>query len=136
MYNESPEGAPQLAGAEFIEKFLIELDYAYEKTGESTWVIHDEMDQIESIVLHYSAPILVFSVKLMPVPARNRELFFEELLKLNAEMVHGKYCIEDGFVMITDSLETENLDMNEFLASFDSLTLAITSHYKILKKYQ
>ena len=118
-----------------IERYLMELDLPFEKTGETTWVVNDEIDNIDNIVIYNSPPIVIFSVKLMRVPATNKEDFYLALLELNAELVHGKYSIEGDFVTISDSLESENLDLNEFKATFYSMTMAITGHYDALKKY-
>jgi len=37
---------------------------------------------------------------------------------------------------LTDALELENLDFSEFEASFDSLTLALSSHLSALAPYR
>jgi hypothetical protein len=39
-------------------------------------------------------------------------------------------------VELTDTLELENLDFNEFEASFESLTLALASHLGALATYR
>ena len=41
-----------------------------------------------------------------------------------------------GYVGLTDTLELENLDFNEFEASFDSVTLALASHMSALAPYR
>jgi hypothetical protein len=54
---------------------------------------------------------------------------YEQLLTLNAtDLVHGAYGLEEGDIILTDALEIENLDYSEFLASLESLALAVTSH--------
>ncbi len=42
--------------------------------------------------------------------------------------MHGSYGLEGDHVVLTDTLELENLDFSEFEASFDSITLALASH--------
>ena len=65
-----------------------------------------------------------------------REEFFQTLLHLNAsEMLHGAYGLEEGFVVTTDALELENLDYNEFQATLDDISLAVTKHYPVLSKF-
>ena len=39
-------------------------------------------------------------------------------------------------VVLTDTLELENLDYSEFEASFDSMTLALASHFGALAPYR
>lgn len=51
-------------------------------------------------------------------------------------MTHGAYAIdEDNNVIIVDTLESENLDLNEFQASIDSIIMAIAQDYKELIAY-
>ena len=54
-------------------------------------------------------------------------------LELNAvDLIHGAYGLEDGEVILSDTLELENLDFSEFRATLESLTLALTSHWDSL----
>jgi hypothetical protein len=46
--------------------------------------------------------------------------------------VHGAYGIENGEVILSDTLELENLQFSEFRASLESLTLAVVSHWQEL----
>jgi Tir chaperone family protein CesT len=56
---------------------------------------------------------------------------------LNAtEMMHGAYGLEGGKIVISDALQLENLDFNEFQATIDDITLAVADHYSRLAKFQ
>ena len=50
--------------------------------------------------------------------------------------MHGSYGVEGNHVVLTDTLELENLDFSEFEASFDSLTLALATHLGALAPYR
>ena len=50
--------------------------------------------------------------------------------------MHGSYGLEGDHVVLTDTLELENLDFSEFEASFDSITLALASHLATLAPYR
>jgi hypothetical protein len=83
------------------------------------------------VVLSYSPPLVVFRAKIGSVPEGIEEKMklYEQLLTLNAtDLVHGAYGLEEGDIILTDALEIENLDYSEFLASLESLALAVTSH--------
>ena len=57
------------------------------------------------------------------------------MLEYNArDLVHGSYGLEGDHVVLTDTLELDNLDYNEFEASVDSITLAVASHYSRLRR--
>ncbi len=59
-----------------------------------------------------------------------------KLLELNAtDLVHGSYGLEGEHIVLTDTLQLENLDFNELQASFDSITLALASHLPALAEH-
>jgi hypothetical protein len=120
-----------------IEDFFIKLNITNESVGNGLWKIKGKDRGLENVVVMASDPIVTLTVGVMSVPKSNKEKFFEELLKLNgSDMAHGAYAIEGENVVLVDSLESENLDLNEFQASLDSISLALNQHYKILSKYR
>ena len=82
------------------------------------------------VVVHFNPPVVVLRVRVMPLPAAaTRSDFYRRLLELNAsDLVHGSYGVDREEVVLSDALELENLDFNEFQASFDSITMALASH--------
>jgi hypothetical protein len=126
-----------MRSVEDLEHYLIRLGMPYREVGDSTWVIQDEYDQIDNIVVKWSPPLVIFRVKLMDVDGADQAALFRKLLELNAsQMVHGAFGIEGNSVVVVDTLQAENLDYNEFMASVDSLTMAITTHYKELALFR
>lgn len=91
------------------------------------------------VVVHFAPPVVILRVRVMEVPGtepRQAELF-RQLLELNVrDLVHGSYGLEGNHVVLTDTLELENLDYTEFEASFDSVTLALASHLGALAPYR
>ena len=91
------------------------------------------------VVVHYAPPVVILRVRVMELPAsepRRGELF-RQLLEYNArDLVHGSYGLEGDHVVLTDTLELENLDFSEFEASFESMTLALASHLGALASYR
>ena len=91
------------------------------------------------VVVHFAPPVAILRVRVMELPAtepRRGELF-RQLLELNArDLVHGSYGLEGDHIVLTDTLELENLDYSEFEASFDSITLALASHLSALAPYR
>jgi hypothetical protein len=91
------------------------------------------------VVVHYAPPVVILRVRVMELPASEprRSELFRQLLEYNArELVHGSYGLEGDHVVLTDTLELENLDFSEFEASFDSITLALASHFGALAPYR
>lgn len=124
---------------EDVERYLIDLDTPYEVLGDGLFKICDEEDpDVEGIIVCVIDTIVVFSVRLMKVPSKNLEEFYRKLLELNAsELAVGGYGIDaNDYVVITDTLQLENLDYNEFVASVESLAIALQKHYPILREYR
>jgi hypothetical protein len=91
------------------------------------------------VVVHFAPPVVVLRVRVMELPESEprRSELFRQLLEYNArELVHGSYGLEGNHVVLTDTLELENLDFSEFEASFDSITLALASHLATLAPYR
>ncbi|AWV89855.1 YbjN domain-containing protein [Bradymonas sediminis] len=119
-----------------IEAYLIEGEYPFEQVGEGMWLINDETDFIDNIVLIHNEPVVTFRVKLMEAPENRRLELFKRLLELNAtSMVAGAFGLEDNAIVIVDTLQSENLDYNEFQGSVDSIALSIREHYPELQAY-
>lgn len=116
-----------------LESYLISLDLPYETLEEGLWIVHSDG---ADIVVAHTPPVVVFRVKVYEVPQDDQLALFQKLLELNAqEMVHGAYGIEDGVVVLTDALQSENLDQNEFQASIESLAMAISEHRTVLEPF-
>ena len=91
------------------------------------WIAHTP-DGAE-VVVHFAPPVVILRVRVMEL--------VRQLLELNArDLVHGSYGLEGDHIVLTDTLELENLDYNEFEASFDSVTLALASHMGTLAPYR
>jgi hypothetical protein len=122
-----------MARREDIEYYLIRMGHPHETIADNMWVIRDTAN----IVISYEPPLVIFRSKLMDVPGKNREAFFRLLLELNAsEMIHGAYGFEGDVVALIDTLQSEQLDLNEFQATVDALLLAINQDYQRLKSFR
>ena len=120
---------------ERIEEFIIEMGLPFEEVKPGLWLVHDEIDYIDNIVVYHTPPVLTFRVKLVDVPdSKTRPELYQRLLELNAtSMVAGAFGLEDESVVIVESLQSESLDHNEFQAAIDSITLAVREHYQDLR---
>ncbi len=128
-----------MTGKDEIEGFLDRLDGGNAEVREvepGLWMVRSDGAHV---AVSYAPPVLILRVDVMPLPtgaARQAELF-RRLLEYNArDLVHGAYGLEGDRVVLTDTLELENLDYNELEASFDSLTLALASHLGALAPYR
>ena len=127
---------------EDVEAFLDRLDVegaSHSEIQPGMWIVRPGGELDADVVVHYSPPVLLLRLKVMDLPKDERALstLTRRLLQLNAsELVHGSYGIEGNAVVLTEALELEHLDYEEFLASYESMTLALASHLRELAPYR
>ena len=117
-----------------LESYLIRMDLDFEEVDEDMFLVHPR-NEGTPVVVHHSPPLLVARLKVMSVPeGRDLGELFETLLIWNAtDVVHGAYGIEEGDLVLTDTLELETLDFPELQASLESMQMAAASHIKQIK---
>lgn len=118
-----------------IERYMINLSLTYEELGESIWRVEDPEKGLGNVFVYADDPLVTFRAKVMEMPDKERESFFEELLRLNNEMIHGAYALEESNVVLVDTLESETMDLEEFRASLEAIGLALAQHYPRLSQY-
>ena len=118
---------------EDLESFLIRMDLDWEEVDEGMFLVQSPSG---GVVVHLSDPVLLLRLKVMDLPGDGADLteLYRALLELNAtDIVHGAYGIEEGELIISDTLELENLDFEELQASVESLQYAASSHLDRIK---
>jgi predicted nucleic acid-binding protein len=116
-----------------IESYLLTMGVSFETVKDGFWIVQEDEFEGAKIVIAFSDPIVTFRVKLADVPKAGREELFAHLLRLNAEeMVSGAYALEGDNIVVVETLQAANLDLNEFEAAIDTLIFAITEHYPAL----
>ena len=120
-----------------IESYLLSLSLTYEDVGDQTWIINDDEKGLENVVVILADPVVIIRVKVMAIPGKEREQFFEQLLRLNqSDMIHGAYALEGDDVILLNTLVGETLDVEEFQATLDAIGLALAQHYQMLAKFR
>ena len=123
---------------EDIEAYLDRAEVPYEVVGDNgMWLVHDS-GLGENIAIKASDSVLLFRVKVLELrEVRDKAALYEELLRLNAtDLVHGSYGVSEDAVVLTCTLEIENLDFNELQAVLDDFSLALANHYEKLTKFR
>ena len=123
---------------EDIESYLDRAEVPYDVVGDDgMWLVHDS-GLGENIAIKASDSVLLFRVKVLELrEVRDKAALYEALLRLNTtDLVHGSYGISDDAVVLTCTLEIENLDYNELQAVLDDFSLALANHYEKLTKFR
>jgi Tir chaperone family protein CesT len=132
-----------MVNKEDIERFLDRLSAddgaTYSELEPGLWIVKPSGELDFSVVVHFSPPVVVLRVKVMTLPTDTTSLatLSRRLLELNAtDLVHGSYGIEEDSIVMTEALELSHLDFEEFLAAFESITVALASHLRELGSYR
>lgn len=131
-----------MVSREDLESFLDRLGAdgaTYAEIEPGLWAVHPSGAPDVSIVVHHVPPVALIRVKVMELPAdgTRQATLARRLLELNAsDLVHGAYGVAGDDVVLTEALELSNLDYGEFLAAYESITLALASHARELAPYR
>jgi hypothetical protein len=127
---------------EDIESFLDRLSAdgaSHSEIDENLWVVRPSGELGFDVVVNYSPPVVLLRMKVMNVPSDDTRsaTLSRRLLELNAsDLIHGSYGIEGDSIVLTEALELSHLDFEEFLASYESMTLALASHLREFSTYR
>ena len=107
-----------------------------EDTSEELVVIDDEENGVKNMIIDCEEPILVIEQVIMKTPDNPRDLY-KRLLQMNRELVHGAFVLDENaeVILFRDTLQLDNLDLNELEASIQALSLALSEHGSELLDY-
>jgi hypothetical protein len=131
-----------MVSREDIESFLVRLGAegaSYTEVEPGMFVVRPGGTPDAQVVVHLTPPVLLLRMNVMPVPedAAAAAKLSRRLLELNAtDLVHGAYGISADDIILTEALELANLDFSEFLAAYESMTLALASHVRELAPFR
>jgi hypothetical protein len=127
---------------EDIEGFLNRLDsggVSHSEVEPGIWVMKPGGALDFDVIVHFSPPVVVISVKVMAVPSDKQleATLNRRLLELNAsDLVHGAYGIEEDSIVMAEALELSHLDFEEFQSAYESITVALASHLREIGTYR
>ena len=127
---------------EDIESFLIRLSATgatYTEVEPGFWIVRPSPESDLSVAVNFSPPVVLLRVDVMTLPgdATQTATLTRRLLELNAsDLLHGAYGIQNEQIVLTEALELSALDYDEFLASYESMTLALASHLRELGSFR
>ncbi|MDG1397005.1 MAG: molecular chaperone Tir [Polaribacter sp.] len=112
-----------------IKNYLMQLDFniVYESVKDGILMISKESEGIKNLILGIAPPILIMEQHIFNIKNRNQEVF-KKLLQKNRDIIHGAFVLDETGqkVIFRDTLQIENLDLNELEASLNSLSLLLS----------
>ena len=124
-----------MVSREDLESFLIRLDLEHEEIDEGMYLVRSGGEGLP-IVVHHTPPLLILRLKVIDLPKDARGLgeLYRMLLELNAtDLVHGAYGLEEGELILSDTMELESLEFIQLRASLESLQMAASSHMERIR---
>lgn len=123
---------------EKVRNYLLDLDYNIisEDEGEGVFWVEKEEDGIKNLVIGCLDPILVMEQFLFEIKNESIDVYKSLLIK-NRDIIHGAFVLDESGrkVIFRDTLQLENLDLNELEGSLNSLSLLLSEYHDELIKF-
>lgn len=114
-----------------VKSFINDLDLMIVKENPETglFVIDNEDEGIKNAIIAVSDPIVIIQQHIFDLKEDSAEIF-KSLLQKNQDIIHGAFTLDESGekVLFRDTLQLENLDLNELEGSLQSLSLLMTEY--------
>jgi len=114
-----------------IKNYLLELNYniTHEDEKEGIMMIQNQNKGINNLIVGIASPILIIEQYIFKISAP-KENIFQQLLQKNRDIVHGAFVLDETGekVIFRDTLQIENIDLNELEGSINSLSLLLSEY--------
>ncbi|WP_339711810.1 molecular chaperone Tir [Cyclobacterium amurskyense] len=121
-----------------IIEFLLKLDVdiTKENPDEGILVIQKEDNGIKNLIVGIAPPVLILEQYIFKIKNNNNSIY-KSLLQKNRDIIHGAFVLDDDGdkVIFRDTLQIENLDLNEIEASLNSLSLLLSEYSEQIIKF-
>lgn len=123
---------------EKVQGFLLDLEFNIlnENEEEGVFWVDKEEAGIHNLVIGCLDPILIMEQFLFEIKNDSNEVFKGLLIK-NRDIIHGAFVLDETGkkVIFRDTLQLENLDLNELEGSLNSLSLLMSEYSEELIKF-
>ena len=123
---------------EKIQGYLLDLEFNILNENEEDGVFWVEKEEagIHNLVIGCLDPILVMEQFLFEIKNESNEMYKSLLIK-NRDIIHGAFVLNETGekVIFRDTLQLENLDLNELEGSINSLSLLLSEYSEELIKF-
>jgi hypothetical protein len=121
-----------------VKSYLLELEYTIlgENEEEELFIVEKEEAGITNLIIDCEDLILIIEGVLFELNNKSVAVL-ESLLKKNREIIHGAFALDDTGtkVIFRDTLQLENLDLNELEGSLNSLELLLSEYANEILEY-
>jgi hypothetical protein len=123
---------------EKVKGYLMDLEHTIvrEEEKDGILVIDNEGLGIKNLVIGCLDPILIMEQFILELKNTDDGVC-RELLQKNRDIIHGAFVLDESGskLIFRDTLQMENLDLNELEGSINSLTLLLSEYSNELIKF-
>lgn len=116
---------------QIVKDYLLDLDYTLisENEEEGVFWVENEDAGINNLVIGLAEPILIMEQFLFELKSDSPDILKSLLIK-NRDIIHGAFVLDETGkkVIFRDTLQLENLDLNELEGSLNSLSLLLSEY--------
>lgn len=114
-----------------IKEYLLKLNFNITKESpeDGVFVIERESFGIKNLIIGVANPIVIIEQFIFKINQPS-ELVFKSLLQKNRDIIHGAFVLDETGerVIFRDTLQLENLDLNELEGSLNALSLLLSEY--------
>jgi len=114
-----------------VKNYLSELGLTIveENEQENVLVVEKEEEGISNMIIICSEPILIMQQFLFEIKTDDADIY-KRLLQKNQDIIHGSFALDESGtkVLFRDTLQLENLDLNELEGSLNSLAFLLSEY--------
>jgi len=114
-----------------VKNYLLEMEYTIisEDTNEELVIIENLRSGISNLIVDCEDPILVLELHLFDLEETDSNIFLR-FLQMNREIIHGAIAVDETGkkVILRDTLQLENLDLNELQSSLNSFEVFLSEN--------
>ncbi len=122
-----------------VKDYVLELEYniVLEDENDEVLVVSKEDEGISNLVLGCADPLLIIEQYLFDLSDDADASVLKQLLQKNRDIIHGAFVLDDSGrkVIFRDTLQLENLDLNELEGSINSLSLLLSEYADEMIKF-
>lgn len=114
-----------------VKEYILEIGYdiVVEDETDGIFVVSNVSEGIKNLVIGVADPILIVEQFMFELKSDDRDIYRSLLLK-NRDIIHGAFVLEEetNRILFRDTLQLENLDLNELEGTFNSLALLLSEY--------